>query len=417
MAEKGKKHKCEFSPPSPDVSPFLVNKIEKIVDEKLLAWEEKFNKTLDTHFEETKKSWKQNTLELKQDLKTMFAEYTLKLNDQSAEIQQVKRQLNLETERNNRLEANLKKKNLRFLRISEEITTDNLSQHVIESLNRCSIAVVNTDIDTVYRLPQKHNKQSRPVLVTFNSLAIRNHVWNNKHKLHSSNLTIQEDLPAEWAKHRKELWPILKQARNLNSTDNPVKSRYKWGGIEINGKFYNQHNLEELPTLLNPGEVWTPTKEKVVLFFTKNSPLSNHYLSTFTFENVTYNCGEQFIMCTKAKLFGDLESVKAIMAEKNPKLQKKLGKKVANFKLETWHNQICELIQPGIQAKFEQNKHALETLKNTGQKRIAEANPYDHVFGIGMAFDHPDAWEPAKWPTKGNIMGNILENVRKNVIK
>ena len=166
---------------------------------------------------------------------------------------------------------------------------DNLSQYIIDSLDKFSIIVTKSDIDTRYRLPQKQNKHPRPILVTFNSLTIRNRVGNNKHSLHLCNMTVQEDLPAEWVKHRKEVWPILKQARGLNSPEHPVKSRYKWDNIEIDGKFYNQHNLEELPTCLNPKKVWTPAKENIVLFFTKNSPFSNHYLTTFTFENVTYN--------------------------------------------------------------------------------------------------------------------------------
>ena len=91
-----------------------MNKIEKIVEDKLSVWEMKVNNTLQAQFEETKNSWKQNTLKLKQELKTLFAEYTTKLNNQSAEIQQVKRQLDLEAERNNCLEANLKKETQGF---------------------------------------------------------------------------------------------------------------------------------------------------------------------------------------------------------------------------------------------------------------------------------------------------------------
>ena len=54
---------------------------------------------------------------------------------------------------------------------------------------------------------------------------------------------------------------------------------------------------------------------------------------------------------------------------------------------------LCELVKLiilGFQAKFQQNKQDLEVLKNTSEKKIAEANEYDNVFGIGIAIHHPD---------------------------
>ena len=53
---------------------------------------------------------------------------------------------------------------------------------------------------------------------------------------------------------------------------------------------------------------------------------------------------------------------------------------------------LCELVKLVLlrfQAKF-QHKHDLEVLKNTSEKKIAEANQYDNVFGIGIAIYHPD---------------------------
>ena len=118
----------------------------------------------------------------------------------------------------------------------------------------------------------------------------------------------------------------------------------------------------------------------------------------FTFKNVTYTCGEQFIMCTKAKLFGDLESIHASNHE-----SKKC--KASDLKHD---NQVHEMILLGIQAKFEQN--------NTGEQRTAEANPYDKIFGISITINHPDAWVLPKWPTKDKFVGNILEDMRRNVV-
>ena len=89
----------------------------------------------------------------------------------------------------------------------------------------------------------------------------------------------------------------------------------------------------------NPANIFTPTSQDTVVFFTHNSPFSNHHLASFTVENIRYNCAEQYIMSQKAKLFKDEDSLKLIMQETDPKKQKTLGKKIEGFKQQDWRKQ------------------------------------------------------------------------------
>ena len=206
-------------------------------------------------------------------------------------------------------------------------------------------------------------------------------------------------------KRGKELWPIMKLAKKQDSPEKPMKARYKLDGLEINGKLYTKKNARELPLELNPEKVCTPMNDNTVLFFTKSSPFSNHFACDFTYEGIKYNCGEQFIMSQKAKLFGDQQKLSEIMKEVNPQKQKRLGKQISHFDKQRWRKEAYKLILPGIQAKFKQNKTAQYLLKDTGNRQIAEANPHDQFFGIGMGLDNPDAWLPENWSPGGTLWG------------
>ena len=123
--------------------------------------------------------------------------------------------------KNYRLEASLKRKNLRVLKIPENICTGSVSQFVVQAFEKSSITISLSDIEDVYRIQRVPTKGQRPALISFKSLSVRNEIWANKYKLRNSSLILQEDLPAEWVKRRKELWPIMKLAKKQDSPEKP----------------------------------------------------------------------------------------------------------------------------------------------------------------------------------------------------
>ena len=50
-------------------------------------------------------------------------------------------------------------------------------------------------------------------------------------------------------------------------------------------------------------------------------------------------------------------------------------------------------------------------LKATGDAIMAEASPYDQIWGIGMTADDPGARDPKQWNGQ-NILGDILMEIR-----
>lgn len=73
-----------------------------------------------------------------------------------------------------------------------------------------------------------------------------------------------------------------------------------------------------------------------VFHFFYGGPLSQWYRSVFKVNHITYNCCEQYMMAQKAKLFNDREALACIMASKEPREQKAIGKTVRGFEQAVW---------------------------------------------------------------------------------
>jgi ribA/ribD-fused uncharacterized protein len=125
-----------------------------------------------------------------------------------------------------------------------------------------------------------------------------------------------------------------------------------------------------------------------------------------------FNCSEQYFMYNKAFAFNDNETADKILAETHPYKQKKLGRIVKGFDQEYWAT-VCEQVMYNANFfKYDENKALREILLATGDKILVEASPYDKIWGIGMAEDHPDIEDMSKWKGQ-NLLGQALMKVRK----
>jgi ribA/ribD-fused uncharacterized protein len=141
---------------------------------------------------------------------------------------------------------------------------------------------------------------------------------------------------------------------------------------------------------------------------------SNWHPSKFIVDGVEYNCGEQYMMACKAKLFGDDETLSKIMDADAPKDMKVLGRQVKNFDAEVWDEKCKYLVYYGLYEKFTQNPEFKESMLATGNRRFVEASPYDKVWGIGMGVEHPDIEDSTKWQGT-NYLGVVLDMVRLSI--
>ena len=121
-------------------------------------------------------------------------------------------------------------------------------------------------------------------------------------------------------------------------------------------------------------------------------------------------------MAQKAKLFHDAAMYTAILRTRSPKECKQLGRQVSNFDPSTWDTVRYEVLLTAIRAKFSQNRELKQALINTGDSIIAEASPYDDIFGIKMTAEEALQVSPDQWRGQ-NILGRALMDVRMELVK
>ena len=123
----------------------------------------------------------------------------------------------------------------------------------------------------------------------------------------------------------------------------------------------------------------TYISDDVVLFWQPPFVFSQWTISPFTVDLVDYTCAEQFMMASKACLFGDDSELSAILATDDPREQKCIGRQVRHFDQESWQQQCENVVLKGNPAKFSQNEDMRRGLLHAGRRCLADASPHDNV--------------------------------------
>ena len=108
---------------------------------------------------------------------------------------------------------------------------------------------------------------------------------------------------------------------------------------------------------------------------------------------------------------GDKATYARIEAAKSAPEAKALGRRVAPWNEQEWHNRVCDVARYVLEAKFRQVPGLGEKLMATGECLIAEAAPRDKVWGIGLGVNSMDAKRPCKW-NGANVLGWALMAAR-----
>lgn len=75
---------------------------------------------------------------------------------------------------------------------------------------------------------------------------------------------------------------------------------------------------------------------------------------------------------------------------------------------------VVHIVVRGNMAKFTQNEELRAALLATGQKILAEASPYDRIWGIGFSPRDELAKQPEMWEGE-NLLGQALMIVRDHI--
>lgn len=145
-----------------------------------------------------------------------------------------------------------------------------------------------------------------------------------------------------------------------------------------------------------------------------DSVFSQWWPCRFELDGAVYTTAEQFMMASKARLFGDVQALEAILAEPDPARCKKLGREVRHYDEAAWAAVRFDLVTRGNVAKFGQDEGLFRYLLDTGDEILVEASPRDCVWGIGLGRNSERARDPRTWRGQ-NLLGFALVRARKTL--
>jgi ribA/ribD-fused uncharacterized protein len=147
-----------------------------------------------------------------------------------------------------------------------------------------------------------------------------------------------------------------------------------------------------------------------------NECLSQWYPSEMQLDGVRFPTAEHYMMWRKARLFGDADIERQLLADDSPAVAKQLGRRVQNFRSDVWDRVRFDVVVEGSVAKFEQNETLRRYLLGTGDRVLAEASPVDNIWGIGFAAPDPHARNPLRW-TGLSLLGFALMRTRDRLAR
>lgn len=156
--------------------------------------------------------------------------------------------------------------------------------------------------------------------------------------------------------------------------------------------------------------------ESHIYFFGSDEIFSNWHPAKFKEGANNFVNSEQYFMWQKAVFFEDMEIANKILASKNPKEHKELGRKIKNFNDAQWREARMDAMYQANYLKFSQNKKLMNALLATDGKTLVEAAWYDRIWGVGLKETDDKILNEKNWQGL-NLLGMTLIKVREDLKK
>lgn len=295
---------------------------------------------------------------------------------------------------------------------------DKSTMSAVKDFLNASLGLKDVLIHEAHRIGSPSNQGSnycRPILLKFKHIHHRNKVWKKRKEAMtaegSSTIRIQADLPKKLREGVSLMYRVLKAAVKIQKYQSAEVRDY---ALHLNGREYVPTQLESLPYPLRPSTLAFRSSEEATVFFSKNSFLSNHHPSDFKIKEVWFHSVEQYLAFKRAQLSGQQTLVQRALRADNPADAKSILNTLKDDHTEEYAEVRAQWAVDAIRAKFIQNPKLADALYKTKDLQLGEASR-DAVWGIGMDLDNPDALDPTKWSTNGNLLGRSLMDIRREL--
>ena len=241
---------------------------------------------------------------------------------QQKEYQKLKHEFQSLKEENKLLEEQIvtqetysRKKNIRIVGIKSQ-NNQGLEDSIIRVMRKVGINLSPREIERVNYITQDRRGENSPVIVQFLHWKDKQSIMTKKDKLCQDNIYIQEDYPKVIEERHRMLIPVFIKALELYPDLQPKLYVDK---INLRGKVYTVDNIQAIqyPDLL-PENVFTPAKSGIQAFYSKYSPVSNHYPARFEAEGKVFITSDQYFTYKKALHLEDTEVAQRISETTDP---------------------------------------------------------------------------------------------------
>lgn len=243
-----------------------VEKVESsvnLVNHNVNACELKVNRINETH-KEFNKNQKSQEVELKA-AKTQIK----KLQKDTEQLDDLRRQMNDLWYENGELkdkllniQARSMRHNLVFTGIPEVVGEDENIEDIVKTIIKEKVQISeDIDFENVHRFGGRFGGKPRKIVVRFHRFKQRELVRKNARNLAGTGIGISEQFPHEMEHKRKELYPVLRKAREWNNRAYMIRDK-----LYINGKLYIDPELQ----YEQRGEIANVTDSETISFIPDN---------------------------------------------------------------------------------------------------------------------------------------------------
>ena len=235
-----------------------------------------------------------------EDLKEENAILKEHMNELVLEIQRNTYAIQQLSSKQGNLEVTMRKKNLVFDGVPEAPGgRENLHDTIYSLLMEMGIAQP-LDYDVVYRIGQKKDKFTRPILISFIKQDDRNLVYANRSQLsksqHYRKVWVSEDVTPQVRRVRNVIREVAKEARSKGArcTATPVS-------VTINDRKFTEANLEDLPPEFAVEKIKMKKIGETIAYSSEHAPFSNLYPAAVPIGKHVYTSSEQGFRHIRAK--------------------------------------------------------------------------------------------------------------------
>lgn len=154
------------------------------------------------------------------------------------------------------------------------------------------LGVTGVKFDVAHRIGAAAFRKDRRVIVKFKDLEDKTTIWEARLKLktkENAQYKLLMDKPNAMKDREAISFKIVQTALRSH---NYKQAKFVGGKVIIDNVSYRYEDFDMLPDELSPNNIYSPRSGLAIVFFTKHSMLSNHYLTKFVVDGVFFTSVE-----------------------------------------------------------------------------------------------------------------------------